>query len=88
MLYRTPKIRLQKISTLVQTNCKLEMDKICTHISHRFDSYHFASNTRSLYLKNIWCVPNVIKNLLNISKITQDNNVLVEFSTNGWHCEG
>lgn len=28
-------------------------------------------------------MPHVAKNLLSISKITKDNNVVVEFSTNG-----
>ncbi|XP_031281279.1 uncharacterized protein LOC116139755 [Pistacia vera] len=38
--------------------------------------------SKSLYLKNVLCVPRITKNLLSISKFTKVNNV-VEFST---HC--
>ncbi|KAI9161450.1 hypothetical protein LWI28_017588 [Acer negundo] len=47
-------------------------------------SLQFVSNTKSasnLLLTNVLCVPRITKNLLSISQLTKDNNVLVEFDT-------
>ncbi|XP_031282138.1 uncharacterized protein LOC116140680 [Pistacia vera] len=44
-----------------------------SHASHRI-----------LQLKNILCVPKIAKNLVSISQITKDNNVIVEFHSD--HC--
>ena len=35
--------------------------------------------SKCVYLKNVLCVPRITKNLLSISKLTKDNNVVVEF---------
>ncbi|KAL4347943.1 hypothetical protein GQ457_17G007820 [Hibiscus cannabinus] len=37
------------------------------------------TSTRNLHLRNLLYVPNITKNLLSVSKFTQDNQVLLEF---------
>lgn len=50
-----------------------------THIGSSFLLTPLAN--KSLYLKNFMCVPHIIKNLFSISKLTKDNNVVVEFNS-------
>lgn len=55
----------------------------CLKISHTsFISLPTSFSNRHLYLKNILCVPKITKNLLSISKLTKENNVIVEFMCN------
>lgn len=37
------------------------------------------SSVGSLSLENVLCVPDIAKNLLSVSKLVNDNNVLIEF---------
>lgn len=37
--------------------------------------------TKCLYLKHVFCVKNNIKNCLGISKLTMDNDVVIEFNS-------
>lgn len=37
---------------------------------------------KNIHLKNVLHIPNIIKNLLSIAKLTIDNKVIVEFSYN------
>ena len=47
------------------------------HIGHGL----LPSNLKSLYLKIVFHVPAIIKNLLSVKNLTSNNNVLIEFST-------
>lgn len=47
-------------------------------ISHIGDSI-VPSASSFLKLKNILCVPSITKNLISVSKLAQDNNIVVEF---------
>ena len=47
-----------------------------THIGH---SYFPIPYVKSLHLKNILRVPKITKNLVNISKLTADNHIFMEF---------
>lgn len=42
------------------------------------------TNKKPLNLNEVLCVPNITKNLLSISKLVADNNIIVEFHAN--HC--
>lgn len=39
-------------------------------------------HNKVVHLKNVLCMPHITRNLVSISKITKDNNVLVEYSSN------
>ncbi|KAE8735021.1 hypothetical protein F3Y22_tig00000483pilonHSYRG00001 [Hibiscus syriacus] len=41
-----------------------------------------TANTYDLQLNNVLCVPKITRNLLSVSKLTQDNNVYLEFHSN------
>ena len=41
-----------------------------------------SSKLNSLNLHDVLYVPNITKNLLSVSKLTADNNILVEFDAN------
>ena len=47
-----------------------------THIGHSYLPIPYA---KSLHLKNILGVPKITKNLVNISKLTADNHIFIEF---------
>lgn len=47
-------------------------------ISH-IGSSILSTPTRPIYLNNVLHVPQIFKNLLSISKITRDNNILMDF---------
>ena len=49
------------------------------HISHVGSSTLKISGSVPLLLKNVLHVPDIAKNLISISKLTHDNDVLVEF---------
>lgn len=51
---------------------------IISHIGQL--SFLSLFHNKALYLKNVLCVWQISKNLLNISIITKDNNVSIEFS--------
>lgn len=54
----------------------------CFNISHTSSSCLLTPlANKCLYLKNILYVPHITKNLFNISKLTKDNNVMVEFNS-------
>lgn len=46
---------------------------------HHTGSSTFCFPSRNIHLKNILHVPKITKNLLSISKLTHDNNVIMEF---------
>jgi hypothetical protein len=48
-------------------------------ISHTGQSSLSTHTFTPLHLKNIFCVPEVTRNLLSVQKLTNDNNVFVEF---------
>lgn len=52
-------------------------------VSHTCVSFFSSKNSsRLLHLKNMLCVPPIAKKFLNISQITKDNGVIVEFHSN------
>ena len=53
------------------------------HISHTGKTFISAKNSsKALLLDHILCVPSIAKNLLSISKFTQDNHAYAEFTAN------
>lgn len=51
-------------------------------ISHTSNIFLYTSLGTSLNLKNVLCVPKITKNLISISKLLLDNNLIIEFSSN------
>ncbi|KAL4376423.1 hypothetical protein GQ457_02G023530 [Hibiscus cannabinus] len=50
-----------------------------------FGQSNLVSNSKNFLLKNLLYVPSITKNLLSVSKLTQDNQVSLEFFPN--HCQ-
>lgn len=49
---------------------------------HILVAYDFILFLTSLNLNNVLCVPKITKNLISISKLRSNNNIIIEFSSN------
>lgn len=52
------------------------------NITHIGCTCFYTSLRTSLTLNNVLCVPKITKNLISISKLLSDNNIIIEFSSN------
>jgi histone deacetylase 1/2 len=57
------------------------------HISHNGHGT-INANAKSLHLRNALHVPQITKNLLSASKLTQDNDVFLEIHPSHFFCQG
>lgn len=65
---------------LVQINLLLEMDKVLTLKvkGDKINSFSFKDHGSSLKLKELLHAPKINENLVNVSQLTTDNNVIIE----------